>query len=74
MINDFYQTLPIQNSWIFSSKNIEFNILTKNIWHENVKCYELHKIMKQNDVHFTKNKFPTASQTNENLHFINNFV
>jgi hypothetical protein len=49
MIGDFYQAPFVQDSWIFSSKNIEFNILTTN---ENVKCYELHKIMRQNDVHF----------------------
>jgi hypothetical protein len=36
MINDFYQTPPIQNSWIFSSKNIGFTILAKNFWHKNV--------------------------------------
>jgi len=49
MINDFYRAPFVQDSWIFSSKNIEFNILATN---ENVKCYELHKIMRQNDVHF----------------------
>ncbi len=51
MIGDFYQVLLVQDSWIFSSKNIGFNILTTNFWHENVKCYELHTIMRQNDDH-----------------------
>jgi hypothetical protein len=43
--------------------------------HENVKCYELHKIMRQNYVHFINilNRFQIASQTNENIHFMNNF-
>ncbi len=52
MTSGFYQTPPIRDLWIFSSKNIGFNILATKFWHENVKCYELHKIMKQNDVHF----------------------
>ncbi len=45
MISDFYQMPPIQNSWSFASKNIGFSILATNFWLENVKCYELHKIM-----------------------------
>ncbi len=75
MIGDFYQTLLFWDSWIFLSKNIGFNILATNFWHENVKCYKLHKIMKQNDVHFISilNRFQIASQTNEDIHFINDF-
>jgi hypothetical protein len=30
MTCDFYQAPFVQNSWIFSSKNIGFNILTTN--------------------------------------------
>jgi hypothetical protein len=51
MIGDFYEAPMVQDSWIYSSKYIGFNILATNFWHENVKCYELHKIMRQNDVH-----------------------
>jgi hypothetical protein len=51
MSSDFYHVPPIWDSWIFSSKNIRFSILTTKFSHENVKCYELHKIMRQNDVH-----------------------
>jgi hypothetical protein len=74
MTSDFYQVLMVQNSWDFSSKNIGFNILATKFWHKNVKCYELHKIMRQNDVHVINilNRFQIASQTNENLHFVNN--
>jgi hypothetical protein len=36
MIGDFYQTPLVQDSWIFSSKNIGFNILAINFWHENI--------------------------------------
>jgi hypothetical protein len=70
MSSDFYQVPPVQNSRMFSSKKIRFNILTTIFWHENFKCYELHKIMKQNDVHFVNilNRFQTTSQTNENIH------
>jgi hypothetical protein len=46
MTFDFYQAPLIQYSWIFSSKNIGFNILASIFWHENVKCYKLHKIMR----------------------------
>jgi hypothetical protein len=75
MTSDFYQALLVQDSWVFSSKNIGFNILATNFLHENVKCYELHKIMRQNDVHFINilNRFQIASQTIENIHFMNNF-
>jgi len=51
IIGDFYQAPPIQDSWIFTLKNIGFNNLIKKIWHENIKYYELHKIMRQSD-HF----------------------
>jgi hypothetical protein len=59
----------------FSLKNIRFNILATKYWHENVKCYELHKIMRQIDVHFINIlvRFQTVSRTNENIHFMNNF-
>jgi hypothetical protein len=67
MICDFYQMPLVQDSWIFSPKNIGFNILAINFWHENVKCYELHFI---NIV----NRFQIASQTNEYIHFMNNFL
>jgi hypothetical protein len=36
MIGDFYQVLLVQDSWIFSTKNIGFNILATNFWHKNV--------------------------------------
>jgi hypothetical protein len=76
MTCEFYQALLVQDSWIFSSKNIGFNILTISFWHENVKFYELRKIIRQNDVHFINivNMFRIASQTNENIHFMNNFL
>jgi hypothetical protein len=45
MTSDFYQALLVRDSGIFSSKNIGFNILGTIFLHENVKCYELHKIM-----------------------------
>ncbi len=47
---------------------IGFNILTRKNWHENIKYYELHKIMKQND-HFINilNRFRTISQTNDDI-------
>jgi hypothetical protein len=75
MTRDFYQVLMFWDSWFFSSKNIGFNILAINFWHENVKCYELHKIIRQNDVHFINivNRFQIASQTNEDIHFMTNF-
>jgi hypothetical protein len=75
MTYGFYQPPLFQDSWFFSSINIGFNILAINFWHENVKCYELHKIIRQNYVHFINivNKFLIASQTNENINFMNNF-
>jgi hypothetical protein len=51
MTSDFDQTLLVQDSWIFSSKNIGFNILATIFLHANVKRYELYKIIRQNDVH-----------------------
>jgi len=41
MIGDLYQVPPIQNSWIFKFKTNSLNILGTNLWHENIKCYEL---------------------------------
>jgi hypothetical protein len=75
MIGDFYQVPLVWDWWIFSSKNIGFNILTTIFWHENVKWYKRHKIMRLNDVHFINilNRFQNASQTNENIHFMNDF-
>jgi hypothetical protein len=52
MTNDFYQGPLICISWIFSSKNIGFDIFASIFWNENVKCYKLQKIIKQNGVHF----------------------
>jgi len=43
MIGDFYQALLVRDSWIFSSKNIGFNILATIFLHGNVKCHELFK-------------------------------
>jgi hypothetical protein len=47
----------------FFIKKIGFNVLTTNFWHENLKCYELDQIMRQNDVHFINilNRFQTGS-------------
>jgi hypothetical protein len=36
MTGDFYQTPLARDSWIFSSKNIGFNILRIKFWHENI--------------------------------------
>ncbi len=71
----FIKHLQFEIQGCFHPKYIWFNILTTIFWHENVKCYELHKIMKQNDVHFINilNRFQTTSQTNEKIHFMNNF-
>jgi hypothetical protein len=76
MTSDFYQTFLVQDSRIFSSKNIGFNILATIFLHENVKCYELHKIMWQNDVHFINilNRFLVSSQTNETYNLQTIFV
>jgi hypothetical protein len=58
----------------FKIKNDGFNILGILFWCENRKCYELKKVMKQNDLHFINilNRFWISSQTNENINFINN--
>jgi hypothetical protein len=62
IIGDFYQAHPIRDLWIFTLKIIGFNILATKFWHESIKYYELHKIMKQND-HFINilNRFYIAS-------------
>jgi hypothetical protein len=75
MMGNFYQMPLVQNSWIFSSMTIGFNIITSKFLHENFKCYELQKIMRQNDVHFISilNRFRIVSQTNEDIHFMNDF-
>ncbi len=44
MIGDLYQAPLVQDSWIFKSKT--------KLWHENVKCYKLKQVMKQNDINF----------------------
>ncbi len=73
MIGDLYQVSSIQDSWIFKSKTSSLNILGTNLWHENIKCYELKQVMRQNDINFinTLNRFRTTSQTFENINFIN---
>jgi hypothetical protein len=73
MIGDLYQVSSIQESWIFKSKTSSLNILGTNLWHENIKCYELKQVMRQNDINFINilNRFRTTTQTFENINFIN---
>jgi hypothetical protein len=40
MISDFYQVLPIRNSWIFKITNI-FNTIVISYWSKYVECYKL---------------------------------
>jgi hypothetical protein len=76
MIGDLYQASPVQDSWICKSKNNSLNILGTNLWHENIKCYELKQVMRQNDINFINilNRFRTTSQTFENINFINIYI
>jgi hypothetical protein len=41
MTKDLYQVLLVQDSWIFKFKTNSLNIFGTNLWHENMKCYEL---------------------------------
>jgi hypothetical protein len=41
MTRDLYQVLLLQDSWIFKFKTNSLNIFKTNLWHENMKCYEL---------------------------------
>jgi len=41
MIRNFYQAPLVRNSWIFKFKTNSLNIFGTNLWHENMKCYEL---------------------------------
>jgi hypothetical protein len=55
---------------------MDFQNLKPKLWHENIKCYELKQVMKQNDINFINilNRFQTTSQTFEDINFINKFV
>jgi len=44
MTADLYQAPLVWDSWIFKSKT--------NLWHENIKCYKLKQVMRQNDINF----------------------
>ncbi len=45
MISDFYQALPMKDSWIFQNIKDNVNALTPNFWQTYVQYYELNKIM-----------------------------
>jgi hypothetical protein len=49
MTSGFYQTSPMQDSWIFKSRTNGLNILGILFWQENIKFYELKLAMCQND-------------------------
>jgi hypothetical protein len=44
MINDFYQTPLVKNSWIFQKIKDNVNALTPIFWQTYVQCYELIKL------------------------------
>ncbi len=73
MIGNFYQALPIRDSWIFKQKNNAFNALGPNFWHENVRYYELKEVMLQDHMNFINilNQFSTMLQTSQDIDLIN---
>ncbi len=72
MIGDFYEALPIQDSWIFKITNT-FNIIAISYWSKYVQCYKL-QVMWQNNIDSINilNRFWTTSQTIGNIKFMNN--
>lgn len=44
---DFYQVLPIWNSWIFQSQTNGLNSLGIFFWYEDIKHHELKQVMWQ---------------------------
>jgi hypothetical protein len=51
-----------------------FNIIAFNYWLEYVQCYELQKVMWQDDINFINilNRFQIAPQTIKNIQCMNN--
>jgi hypothetical protein len=74
MISDFYQTPLVQDSWVFKPITNTFNTIALNYWLEYVHCYELEKVMQQDDMNFINilNRFKTSSQTIEDIKCMNN--
>ena len=61
-VGDLFQLRPVMNDWIFKdlsisakeafmkkNKELKYDELSKNIWKENVRMYELTEIMRQKD-------------------------
>jgi hypothetical protein len=74
MTCDFYQAPLVRDSWIFKPKLHGFNILGINCWHYHVKCYELHQVVRQNNINFIHvlNWFRTATHPIKDISYINN--
>jgi hypothetical protein len=50
---------------VFKKCNDRLETLAPYFWHDHIKCYEVHMVMRQNDMEFihTLNKFRIASHT-----------
>jgi hypothetical protein len=59
MIGDFYEAPLVKDNWNFQNIKNNINALTLNFWQIHVQCYELNKVMRQDDMVFlqTMNKF-----------------
>ena len=70
---DFYQAQPIQDSLIFEQPLMNMQTITHDFWKYNIKCYELHTIMRQKDEKFISilNRMRTNNQTSDDLAYLN---
>ena len=50
VIGDLFQLQPVMDAYIFKDMdNLEYGILSPNIWQELFKMFELHEIMRQRE-------------------------
>ena len=73
---DLFQAQLIGDSWIFEDPPFFSNTIPYSFWKDNVKCFELKQVMRQDDNVFMSilNRISTCFQTNNDIsHFNNRF-
>ena len=71
---DFFQAEPIRDSWIFEPPRLHGQQLPYGFWAENVKCFQLNRVMRQTDQTFISilNRIRRNIQTESDIAFLNN--
>ena len=71
---DIFQEQPIHDYWIFEQPKFKSIAIPYNFWQDNVKCFELKQVMRQENKDFVSilNIISTCSQTKVDILYLNN--